>query len=76
MDAGKTRIWHMKAKKLICKRCGKEPHLIEEYVSAAEELGVTPEEYVINEEGTYNKRSKKFYCTSCYIKAGMPQGWA
>lgn len=63
-------------KKIICKSCGLMPNEIQEYVFAAKEYGMSPDEYVLSEEGTYNKRSKKFYCTSCYIKAGMPAGTA
>ena len=65
-----------KSKKVVCKGCGKEPHEIREYVIFAQELDITPEQYVINEEGTYNKRTKLFYCTDCYMKAGMPLGIA
>jgi hypothetical protein len=34
--------------------------------------------FVINEEGTYNRENGHFLCTECYIKAGMPSspvGW-
>ena len=59
-----------------CKRCKKKPSEIEEYVEAAEANGYTPEAYVKSQEGTYNRDTGKFYCTACYIKAGMPLGVA
>lgn len=59
-----------------CKLCGKQPHELSEYVSRAIQENVTPEEIVIQEEGTYNPETKLFYCTSCYIKLGMPLGKA
>ena len=61
---------------IICKGCGKEPHELREYVTLAKELECTPEQAVISEEGTYNRETKKFYCTICYVKAGMPLGKA
>jgi hypothetical protein len=59
-----------------CKICRKQPHEISEYVDAAEVEGVTPEEYVRSEEGTYNRATGLFYCTNCYIAIGMPLGTA
>ena len=60
-----------------CKCCGKAPNDILEYIMMAEEFGYdTPEEFVENEEGTYNEATGLFYCTNCYIKAGMPLGKA
>ncbi|MNG13225.1 hypothetical protein D3C84_968920 [compost metagenome] len=44
-----------------------------EYIELAAEEHMSPEEYVIREEGTYNGFEKeRFYCTPCYIAAGMP----
>ncbi len=59
-----------------CKVCRKAPEDIEEYVEAAIENECTPEEYVRQEEGTYNPHTKEFYCTDCYINIGMPLGTA
>lgn len=60
-----------------CAHCGKEPHEISEYVSIARQEGyVTPIDAVIHNEGTYNPANGHFYCTSCYIKLGMPIGVA
>lgn len=61
---------------LKCKLCGKKPCEISEYRSGAFSDGITADEYVIKEEGTLNKNTGKFYCTSCYVKLGMPSGIA
>ena len=54
--------------------CQRGPSEIPEYVDAAKELGITPEEYVEGDEGTFNRESVHFACTECYIKIGMPSG--
>jgi aspartate carbamoyltransferase regulatory subunit len=59
-----------------CKRCGKHPNELSEYIECAEEEGITPDEYVVREEGTYNEKTGLFYCTPCYVKVGMPLGKA
>ena len=59
-----------------CKICGKQPYEISEYVSAAKVENMAPEDFVIQEEGTYNPETDLFYCTSCYCKIGMPLGTA
>lgn len=61
---------------MICKVCRKQPHEIEEYVDIAREEEMTPEEFVRQEEGTYNRETGMFYCTDCYVKVGMPLGTA
>lgn len=69
----------MKAKQKIeiaCRGCGRGPHEIGEYIEIAKEEDITPHEYVIKEEGTYNSDTGKFYCTACYVRAGMPLGKA
>lgn len=38
----------------------------------AEMDGVTPAEWVIQEEGTYNRENGHFACDSCYINIGQP----
>lgn len=69
---------------LICIGCGKKPHELDEYVMCASEEatgvkgGMTPEDYVWEEEGTLNRENGHFLCTECYIKAGQPsspRGW-
>jgi hypothetical protein len=57
-----------------CKSCGLKPAEIFEYIDAAEAEGMSPDEYVIEFEGTYNPREGTFYCTDCYIADGMPTG--
>lgn len=60
-----------------CKGCGKKPEELKEYVTLAKENGYeSAEQAVKREEGTYNPSTGQFYCTSCYIKAGMPLGQA
>ena len=62
----------------ICSGCNKKPDELEEYIELAKEEGMTPNQYVKEEEGTYNKRNGHFLCTDCYIDAGMPSsptGW-
>lgn len=63
---------------LKCVGCHKPPEQLAEYVAEAEVAMCTPYEYVWSEEGTLNKRTGFFLCTSCYIEAGMPTlvgGW-
>lgn len=63
---------------LICVGCNKTPNQLDEYIGYAEDAGMTPDEYVWEEEGTLNTDSGSFFCTSCYIKAGCPstpKGW-
>lgn len=56
----------------LCIGCSKTPDQIEEYVEAAAEEDMTPDEYVRCEEGTYNRANGHFACTPCYIAMGMP----
>lgn len=62
--------------KPMCLECGKAPSGLTEYVTAAREYEITPDEYVRREEGTYNPQTGFFWCTECYIKIGMPLGKA
>lgn len=61
---------------IVCKGCGKRPSEIAEYVNLGELYCCSPADAVIDNEGTYNPKTGQFYCTSCYIKAGMPLGKA
>jgi len=56
----------------ICQGCKKPVTEIEEYIEMAAENGITPEEFVASEEGTYNPENGHFLCTDCYIEWGMP----
>ena len=60
-----------------CKGCGRKPHEINEYKEMVE-CGEyeTAEQAVRCNEGTYNPSTGAFYCTICYVKAGMPMGMA
>ena len=62
----------------FCPACKKHPDELAEYVDAAADAGMTPDEYVISEEGTYNAENGHFLCTPCYFDRGMPSspgGW-
>lgn len=59
-----------------CKKCHRKPNEIEEYIESVEGLDMTPEEYVIEEEGTFNHATGMFYCTNCYVSLGCPAGVA
>lgn len=65
--------------KPICIGCNKHPDDIGEYIDESRPLrGITPDDYVRSEEGTYNRENGHFLCTGCYVKAGMPSsptGW-
>jgi hypothetical protein len=64
---------------IMCNCCKKTPEELEEYRRAAEEWMLTPSEYVVQQEGTFNKYNGHFLCTDCWIKAGCPKapppGW-
>jgi hypothetical protein len=62
----------------VCVVCACTPSELSEYVEAAEDFNLTPEKYVVKEEGTYNKTNGHFLCTPCYIRVGQPStdhGW-
>ncbi len=61
-----------------CAGCGALPSELAEYVEAARDVGMSAEQYVRQEEGTYNRASGHFLCTRCYAEHGMPAapgGW-
>lgn len=60
----------------VCCGCHRHPHEIDEYIEMAQLYGITPEEYVRLEEGTYNPDNGHFWCSLCYIQVGMPLGRA
>lgn len=55
-----------------CTGCNKNAAEIEEYIEAARDAEMGINEYVREEEGTYNTENGHFLCTDCYIAAGMP----
>jgi hypothetical protein len=67
---------HMqKAEAITCIGCKKTPEQIKEYELEARREDMTPTEWVKANEpiGCWGPHSRnKFYCTECYIKAGMP----
>jgi len=63
---------------LMCIGCGKTPDELSEYVDVARSVCLTPDEYVLENEGTLNTGNGHFLCTDCYIEMGMPSspmGW-
>lgn len=56
----------------VCAFCGKRPEELEEYVKAARDEEMTPDEYVREEEGTFNSATGTFACTECYVALGCP----
>lgn len=59
---------------LMCNGCKKSPDQIEEFIEVAKLEETTPDQFVLDEEGTLNHENGHFLCTECYIKAGMPSG--
>ena len=55
-----------------CRGCRKHPAEIQEYIDAGLDFGLTAEEFVRQQEGTYNEETGGFLCTDCYLKAGSP----
>jgi len=63
----------------MCVGCGKAAADIQEYVDmTAPEYGgfESADQAVRYNEGTWNRKNNHFWCTECYIKAGMPLGVA
>jgi hypothetical protein len=61
-----------------CLRCGKTPAQLDEYTLPAKDEDMTPDEYVRDQEGTYNPDNNLFACTECYVELGCPSaphGW-
>ena len=57
-----------------CVRCCRVPRDILEYADAANYEDMSPEQYVREQEGTYNPKNGLFACTECYIALGQPTG--
>ena len=62
--------------KYHCKICKKSASEISEYVCEAKKNKMDVDDYIEEEEGTLNFKTKQFYCTNCYVKIGMPIGIA
>jgi len=69
----------------ICIGCARRPHEINAYIEVVQGAPDAPvptaaevRQYVIEEEGTYNRENGHFLCDEDYIKNGMPSrdgGW-
>lgn len=62
----------------FCTGCNLPVAKIEEYIEAAKDHEMEVNDYIREEEGTYNRLNGHFLCTECYINAGMPssgRGW-
>lgn len=57
---------------LHCPFCKRNPSQIIEYREKAKELKMSAEAYVRMDEGTYDKSTNLFCCTSCYVNIGLP----
>jgi hypothetical protein len=57
-----------------CIGCGKTPAELSDYTDLAAAVGMTPDDYVRAEEGTFNNANGHFACDTCYIRMGMPVG--
>jgi hypothetical protein len=55
---------------LHCARCNRTPEAT--HGLFAEEEGITPDEYVLTEEGTLDIESGAYLCDECYIAVGEP----
>lgn len=68
IDMKKEEISNTEKKlRVECKICGRLPEEISEYIYSAEEEKITPTQYVVKNDGTYNKVTGEFYCTECYV---------
>lgn len=59
-----------------CVVCNKTPAELEEYSPEMTGENLSEEDFVRENEGTFNPANGHFYCTPDYIKAGMPLGVA
>lgn len=65
----------MDKKSPVCAGCSKPPAECG-YQEYAEEAEISANEYVRQNEGTYNRENGHFWCDRCYIKVGVPLGVA
>lgn len=64
--------------KAICFLCAKYPSELSVYTELAEEENMDVDEWVKQNEGTFNPENNRFACDVCYIQIGMPSskyGW-
>jgi len=55
-----------------CGGCGKRPEDDSLIVLFAQYKGLTPDQYIWQQEGTLNDETGLYACDGCYIKLGMP----
>lgn len=63
-------------KPAICAGCGRDPAVIGEYIVQALFENMTEQEFVVRYDRTYIPETGEFLCSSCYVKAGIPNGTA
>lgn len=51
----------------LCPACGRQAADIPDVVMFGKENGLSPEEFVRQEDGTYNPASEHFLCDTCFI---------
>jgi hypothetical protein len=66
--------FYVRELELHCGLCCRVPATIPGIPDYAANEGLTPDEYVWQEEGTLNRDTGQFACDGCYIKLGMPSG--
>lgn len=59
----------------FCPACQRQAHEIPDVKMFAKENGLTPEEFVRQEEGTYNPSSEHFLCDRCFIVVESAHGY-
>lgn len=62
----------------VCIGCGRIPDEIDDYSGIATDSGMMNTQFVIHEEGTYNRTNGHFACDGCYLALGSPTsplGW-
>lgn len=55
-----------------CAECLRTPSEIPDEVALADAFGMTPDEYIMRIEGTYNSENGLYLCTDCYMAVDMP----
>jgi hypothetical protein len=71
--------WSEKGRPILrCVRCQLRPDEIGEYLplNQPDQPGVSPDDFVWNNEGSLCRATGQFACTACYIAIGMPNGTA
>jgi hypothetical protein len=56
---------------VICAGCKKAPEKISDVRESAEVERMSPRDWVVKLDPTYNKRSGHFMCTDCYMERGI-----